>query len=216
MPTANDRFKATFSRTYWYSVTLAVVLHFALLQFTPAFAAERFDRPDAEPIVVYAERVELPPPPNAIPRPALPIIAEGEIDAALTIPTIPFERYAPPPPPPPPSVGGRSDGVREQFEAFVPSMTAPRLLNAAEIERALQQQYPALLRDAGIEGSVEVELWLTEKGEVARAGIARSSGYGAMDAAALAVVDRMRLTPALNRGRAVRVIVNVPVRFRVR
>lgn len=215
MPTANDRFKATFSRTYWYSVTLAVLLHFLVLQFTPAFAAERFDRPDAAPIVVYTERVELPPPPNAIPRPALPIITDGFVDATVTIPTIPFERYVPPAPPPP-SVGARSDAVREQFEAFVPSMTAPRLLNVQEIERALQQHYPALLRDAGIEGDVDVALWLTETGEVARAGIARSSGHAAMDAAALAVIDRMRLTPALNRGRAVRVIVTVPVRFRVR
>jgi TonB family protein len=62
---------------------------------------------------------------------------------------------------------------------------------------------------------VEVTLWLDEKGSVVKAEVSRGRGYDAFDAAALKVVDAMRLAPAQNHGNAVRVIVTVPVRFRV-
>src|SRR5690606_39277377 len=66
-----------------------------------------------------------------------------------------------------------SRGVREDggFEAFAPTMVAPRILNRAEVERALQRQYPSLLRDAGLGGTVLVMIWLDENGEVVRSRI---------------------------------------------
>ncbi|HEX7118019.1 MAG TPA: energy transducer TonB [Longimicrobiales bacterium] len=113
---------------------------------------------------------------------------------------------------PPPAPADELDG----YEAFTPSMVAPRLLNASEVERVLERLYPAVLRDAGIGGTVRVRLWVDETGGVVRAEIAGTSGYEAMDRAALAVVDRMRLSPALNQGRPVRVQVELPLTFRSR
>jgi protein TonB len=95
-------------------------------------------------------------------------------------------------------------------------MIEPRVLNQEEVERALARNYPPLLRDAGIGGQVEVQLWLDEKGGVVRAEISRTSGYEALDAAALKVVDVMRLSPALNRSQPTRVIVTIPIVFRAR
>lgn len=205
-----------FNEAFPISIGIATLLHFALLAWGPSFGTDvRYDVDDEPPIYLRPIELDLPAAPRAIPRPATPIISDAVTDETITLETVPFEQYVPPPPPPPAATSG-GDRLREQFEAFVPSMTAPRILNAAAVERALEQRYPALLRDAGITGTVDVELWLDERGGVVRAQVARSSGHDSMDAAALSVVDVMRLSPALNRGRAVRVIVTVPIQFSVR
>lgn len=214
MPTANDRFKARFGSAFWYSLAAATALHFLLLAFNPSFALERYDRDTPPPLQLQPAAYDLPPEPAPIARPAFPVVTSG-VDVVETFPTVPFDTYVPPTPAPP-LAGRDAEGLREAFERFVPSMTAPRVLNSAEVEAALQRQYPALLREAGITGEVGVQLWLDESGRVVQSRVANSSGYEAMDAAALHVADVMRLTPALNRGRPVRVTVVVPVVFRVR
>jgi TonB family protein len=124
-----------------------------------------------------------------------------------------FDRYVPEPLTAPKRT---DDGDRDGFELFVPSMIAPVLLNAREIERELARNYPPLLRDAGVSGRVDVHLWLDESGGIVRAEVAQSSGHEAFDAAALRVVRVMRLSPARNRNTPVRVIVVLPVRFDVK
>ena len=53
-------------------------------------------------------------------------------------------------------------------------------------------------------------------GQIVQSRIGQSSGYPALDEAALRVVEIMRFKPALNRDRAVRVIVNLPIQFEAR
>lgn len=214
MSAANDRYKARLNHAYWYGLAAATIVHFLLLQYGPAFALERYDRPEAPPIRLQPPRPYLPPPPQPIARPAFPV-ASADVSVEATFAPVTFDEYVPPPPPPPAASSGSAE-VRATFERFVPTMTAPRVLNAAEVERRLQQHYPPLLRDAGIEGVVGVQLWLDERGRVVDAQVVQTSGYPAMDAAALHLTDVMRLTPALNRGRPVRVTVVLPVQFQVR
>jgi protein TonB len=95
-------------------------------------------------------------------------------------------------------------------------MVAPRLLNPEEVERELRRTYPAIMRDAGVGGQVDVNLWLDENGAIVKAEVGSSSGYQSLDDAALKVVGVMKLTPAQNRGMPVRVIVTLPVLYRVR
>lgn len=215
MPTANDRFRASFSTSYWLGISGAVLAHFLILVGTPAFAAPRYDTDPTPPLVLRPLEHELPPEPPPIARPATPILGAAEIEGDVTLPTIPFDRYQSAPPPPPRTDAG-ADAARREFEAFVPSMTRPRVRNAAEVARALERNYPPLLRDAGINGAVDVLLWLDEEGRIVRTSVGRSSGFPAMDAAALAVADVMQLTPAFNRGRAVKVVVSLPIVFRVK
>ena len=92
-------------------------------------------------------------------------------------------------------------------------MVPPRLRNPDEVRRTLQRNYPPILRDAGIGGTVNVHIWLDENGEIVRSRIGQSSGHPSLDEAALRVVEIMRFAPAQNRDRAVRVIVNVPIHF---
>ncbi|MGH7444422.1 MAG: TonB family protein [Longimicrobiales bacterium] len=93
---------------------------------------------------------------------------------------------------------------------------APELMNHEAIARALASNYPPLLRDAGIGGQAMVSLSLGADGRVQDAGIAESSGYDALDQAALRVAREMQFAPALEDGGAVAARIAVPVRFNAR
>jgi TonB family protein len=100
--------------------------------------------------------------------------------------------------------------------AFTPYTTGPKLRNPAQVAAALEKTYPPLLRDAGIEGTAAIWMFVDGIGAVRNVRLARTSGYDALDEAALKLADVMQFTPAENRGRVVNVWVQVPVRFAAR
>jgi protein TonB len=163
---------------------------------------------------VIPPEVDVPEPPERIAPPATPVAGSIDISNDVTIAPTSFDAWTPEMLTPPPTTGGAGDA--EGFSAFVPSMVAPRLLNPEEVERELRRTYPAMLRDAGVGGEVDVNLWLDESGTIVKAEIGRSSGHQSFDEAAMKVVGVMRLAPAQNRGRPVRVIVTLPVKYNVR
>jgi TonB family protein len=91
----------------------------------------------------------------------------------------------------------------------------PRILNDAEIVRTMEQQYPRVLRDSGIGGTVTIHFYVDETGRVQRTEISRSSGQALLDAAALSVAGIYRFSPAQNRDQVVPVWVEFPITFRV-
>lgn len=210
--TANDRMKQRSAAWLPESIVVAVVLHACLFAFAPDFTvAEDYDVDSGE-LYVIPPTVELPEPPEMIARPAEPVPGSLDIDMDVTIPSTSMETWQSRLPAPPASVA--TDELSD-YDRLVPAMLAPRLLNPDEVEAELRRAYPAMLRDAGIGGTAHVNLWLDENGRVVKAEISQSSGYDALDEAAMKVVSAMRLTPAENRGRAVRVIATIPVVFRV-
>ena len=96
---------------------------------------------------------------------------------------------------------------------FTPMTRAPELTNRAEVTRALISNYPPLLRDAGIGGSPTVHFFIDENGVVRNTMLSKSSGYPALDQAALTVAAAMRFTAAKNRDRDVPVWVEIPIVF---
>lgn len=96
---------------------------------------------------------------------------------------------------------------------FTPMTVRPQLRNAAEVMDALQRYYPSQLEDAGIGGTVKVWFLIDREGVVQRTRIADPSEHEALDAAALAVADQMRFTPAYNRDERVPVWVALPITF---
>ncbi len=96
---------------------------------------------------------------------------------------------------------------------FTPFTQRPRILNADEVRQALTDHYPPLLRDAGIGGTAEVWVYVDADGTIQRTQINKTSGYDALDRAALQVVPTMRLSPALNRDEAVGAWLSIPVTF---
>lgn len=103
----------------------------------------------------------------------------------------------------------------EEGPRFTPYEVPPDVLNAAEIRTALQQEYPSLLRDAGIGGVVVLYFFIDEQGVVRNAVVNQSSGHDALDRAAERVAFAFRFTPAFNRGEPVPVWVSIPIRFEV-
>ena len=121
------------------------------------------------------------------------------------------------------SPGITSDGTRvddvpdlSAGPVFTPFTVAPDYVNANEVQRALEREYPPLLRDAGIGGTVQVWFFIDEGGTVKNAAIFKSSGHVALDEAALRVAPVFKFTPALNRDKAVPVWVSLPITFTTR
>jgi len=107
--------------------------------------------------------------------------------------------------------------VAQDIEAaptFTPYTVRPDIKNRAEIATALEREYPPLLRDAGIGGSVQVWLFIDEDGVVQRVQVDESSGHKALDQAALKVASGVEFTPALNREKKVPVWISLPITFR--
>ncbi|MEJ2540631.1 MAG: M56 family metallopeptidase [Gemmatimonadota bacterium] len=99
---------------------------------------------------------------------------------------------------------------------FTPYTAAPDLVNRREVVAALEREYPRALRDAGVEGSAKVWLFIDADGELRDMRIQESSGHEALDDAALRVAASMRFSPAVNHGETVPVWVAFPITFLVR
>jgi TonB family protein len=112
-------------------------------------------------------------------------------------------------PPPSPRPGQRLD----EAPTFTPMTVRPVLRNVEAVTRALQDRYPPLLRDAGIGGTTHVWFFITRDGSVGRTQMSRSSGYAALDSAALSVARLMEFTPARDRDEVVPVWVEIPIVF---
>jgi TonB family protein len=111
------------------------------------------------------------------------------------------------------------EASRQAFTAerptFTPYSVAPQIQNVPEVQRAMIEAYPPLLRDAGIDGTVRVYFYVDATGRVGDTRIDQSSGHAALDEAALSVAGVYRFSPALNRDRPTPVWVSFPITFQV-
>lgn len=212
--TANDRLKRTFNSWFWGSMIAATVLHFGTFAFWPELTAEdfSFESEELEAIELPPE-IEIPPPPQQIARPATPVIATTEIDEDITIAPTTFEDNPVEDLPPPPEEAATDISAAPTFTPFT---VAPTILNRDEVVRAMEREYPPLLRDAGIGGRAVVWFFIDENGAVQDYRVSESSGHQALDDAALAVADVYRFSAALNRDKKVPVWVQFPITFQVR
>ncbi len=96
---------------------------------------------------------------------------------------------------------------------FTPFTQRPTIRDRARARRIVAEHYPQLLRDAGIEGTAIVWIFIDTEGKVRNTRINRSSGNPALDAAAEAAAREFEFKPARNRGRLVPVWVAVPIHF---
>lgn len=101
----------------------------------------------------------------------------------------------------------------EDEPTFTPMTSRPQLANSDEVAQALEDAYPPLLKQAGIEGSVNVWFLIDEDGAVVRTMVNQSSGYDALDQAALHVAREMEFTPAYNRDQRVPVWIALDISF---
>ncbi|MEX2466730.1 MAG: TonB family protein [Gemmatimonadota bacterium] len=212
--TANDRLKSSFASWFWGSMIAATLIHFGAFAFWPELTAEDFSFESAElESIELPPEIEIPPPPEAISRPATPVIAEADIEEDITIAPTTFEDNPVEDLPPPPEAGGTDLSAAPTFTPFT---VAPEIQNRREVIRAMEREYPPLLRDAGIGGTVRVYFFIDENGRVQDRRIDQSSGHQALDEAALNVAEIYQFSAALNRDQKVPVWVSFPITFQVR
>ena len=214
LETENDRFKRSFGSWFWGSMIAATVVHFMVFQFWPTQTAEdvSFTAEELEMIELPPE-IEIPPPPEAISRPATPVMATADIDDDITIAPTTFADNPVEDLPPPPT----DDGIVDIASApvFTPMTVRPEIVNRGEVQAALMREYPPILRDSGIGGTVEVWFFISEEGRVLDSRVSKSSGQVQFDEAALKVADVVRFSPALNRDQRVQVWIQLPITFQV-
>ena len=216
-PSANDRFKKSFGALVWSSLVLATGIHLGVFVLWPEMTAGVISISSAELTAIeLPPEIEIPAAPEAISRPAVPVIATGEIDADITIAPTTFESNPVRDLPPPPTLVEASSLDLAQAPVFTPFTVKPDIRNREEVRQALKREYPSLLREAGLGGMVLVWFFIDEDGQVVRTLVHQGSGYEALDEAALKVADLIQFTPALNRDKRVPVWISLPITFTTR
>lgn len=208
--TANDRFKRTSPHCTRIGLLVAVFLHLGLFVLVQPFeAADMGSVTNEIESIRLPPEVRIPPPPEAIARPARPRVASVDISPDITIaPTTP-DRAPRGLPPRPPATDPSERPI------LIPYDTPPVLLNVPEVLQVPEREYPQALMDAGIEGRVELWIYLSEEGIVEKSEVKTSSGNPLLDEAAGRVIPAMRFSPAKNRDRVTAVWVSQWVTFRV-
>ncbi len=198
---------------------------------------------DEEITLEVPRSAEPPPPPPPPPPPVIqevpeeiiedfdqPEFVDQSIDRETEVraPEPTEQKLTPPPPPPPPP-------PPKEEEIFVIAEDMPRfpgcedMASKKEKEECAKQkllefiyaniQYPAIARENGVEGTTVVSFVVEKDGRVKEAKIVREIGGGCGEEA-LRVVEQMnnagkRWTPGKQRGKPVRVMFNLPVKFKL-
>ncbi len=200
----NQKFKAGYNRYLRNALYVTLVMHFVGIYFSPPFEFTPYVLKEQEFIAIdTAEDFELPPPPKEIDQPVVPMAAEEgeEVDEETEIAPTSFDRIENlPPPPPPPSESA------SEFYAFD---EPPQLI------RYVPPSYPALARQAGIEGTVLLRVVVGTDGKVESASVIQSDVTPAMEKAAMAAARKFLFKPAKQRTRPVRASMAVPIRFKL-
>jgi protein TonB len=101
--------------------------------------------------------------------------------------------------------------------AVASAQDTPKKITHAEAVGALasrvQPDYPALARQLKIEGTVELEVLVTETGEVAKVGIV--SGNPVLTAPAAQAVKRWKFKPFMEDGKAIQVLAPISLNFKL-
>jgi protein TonB len=179
-----------------------------------------------------------PPPPEPEPAAAPPVVKGFQ---TLTPPAEPPATIAPPNPnqqsvsPEDFTAQGQEGGVAKGVEGGVAQSTAereapadvgtyelsaveeqPRPTNVAELQRQLERNYPPLLRDAGVTGTVQVRFRVLEDGRVDAESIqVTNSSHEQFNDPTIRSVQRLRFRPAKVNNRAVKVWVELPIQWQV-
>lgn len=121
---------------------------------------------------------------------------------------------------PPPAVAAakpKLSATKKTSAVAPPKPNAPAFVEARpQVSSNRPPHYPDLARRNGWQGLCMVRVNVDAAGRAASVALARSSGYGILDQAALTAVKRWKFTPRMVRGAASASTVEVPVNFSLR
>ncbi len=152
--------------------------------------------------------VKIPEPPEVVARPQLPLPPAVSFDDDLRIRASVAASGAMVDVGPPPDVT-----VADADVGFVRYDVPPLLGNRDQFGQVVWYFYPLELQRAGVEGAVELAIFIDREGQVSDVRVEGSSGWPRMDEAALQLARRMEFLPALMRDQLVAVWVHQRVCF---
>ncbi len=168
--------------------------------------------PPPKPEAPKPVKLEKPLPVTPQPPPPQQLVAEAPILA-------PSEPVAPAPPavpPPAPTIIAPAPVFAASAPAAPPKPAGPVSLSddlSVSCPDRSPPSYPLAARRRGEQGRVVLRVELDERGSIARAQIANSSGSSLLDEAALAAVRQWHCNPAQRGGQAVRAVALQPFNF---
>jgi periplasmic protein TonB len=112
--------------------------------------------------------------------------------------------------------GTRDDGSVRLTTGTTVASTDPADQPPVAVNPVSPVEYPTALREQGIEGRVLLRLYADSQGTLVAEStkVAESSGYPALDSAAMAGAPKLRFSPARRNGRPVAGAFLQPVHFR--
>jgi TonB family protein len=97
----------------------------------------------------------------------------------------------------------------EELPKFVPHEVAPKPLNLDKVAFA----YPEVAKSLGLSGTVYLQLWIDEKGNVTNVTLIKSV-HPILDKVAVTNAKKLKFSPALQGNKPVAVPLSFPVRFK--
>ena len=167
-------------------------------------AIERFKELVETIDIPPTQQLEIPPPPS---RPSIPVESEDEeIAEDITIEEMELESFEWDAPPPAPAEG--------PIIRFIPYDEPPVPIGGygAIIANLV---YPEIARKTGIQGTVVLSVYVSEKGFVEEIVVEQGVPQTGMDEAAIRAVRKVRFKPAKQRDRALGVWIAIPIEFRI-
>jgi len=105
-------------------------------------------------------------------------------------------------------------GLKLCAEPWYAAATASLLQDQPEVKKRVEPWYPELLKKAGIEGKVIVNVFIDEQGKVEKTKILEST-HEAFSEAATKAAMQWEFSPAMKEGKPIKAEVTIPFRFKL-
>jgi periplasmic protein TonB len=201
LSTENARFKARYPVYMRWALLVSFVVFTLVFLFSPELVIDPYTlTEDTIEVIDIPDAIDIPPPPEELPKPQVPIEAapdaevEDDVEIADTLVET-FEDLELP------GIGGSGSG--NDFVAFD---TKPEIINY------VKPKYSEFAREAGLEGTVMIDVLVGTDGRVKEARISRSV-HSALDSEALVAARRALFSPGKQREIPVEVWVTLPYNF---
>lgn len=199
LSTANDRFKARYPIYIRWATATALAIYILVFLFSPDIKITPYRMQEEQiQVVDIPQNFDIPPPPQELPRPQVPIEAapDAEVDEDVEIADTLPESFDFVPPPPTGTTGN----------TFVAFDTKPEIVTYAP------PVYPEFAREAALQGLVLVNVLVGPDGRVQQAVIVQTA-HRVLDEAALVAARKCIFTPGKQRDIPVPVWVTLPFNF---
>jgi protein TonB len=201
---ANDEFKARYPRYLRRGAYVALFIILLLFLFSPKYVPSPYRlRTSTFEVVDMPDAVELPPPPEDVPKPQAPIEAapDDEVGEDVDVAESLFEDFE--------SVPLPSDlGAGDSGDVFVASQEKPKLI------KFVPPDYPEMARASQLEGTVLIKVLVGPDGSVLQA-VVLQSVHPMLDAAAREAALKCKFEPGKQRNIPVKAWMAIPFRFRL-